>query len=198
MNIRPVLNNEISIQDFRDFYWLKEELLQFCRNEKLDTRGVKIEISSRIEKFLATGERQPSDNSSVKSSSDFDWNNQTLTLETIITDNYKNTQNVREFFIEQIGRKFKFNVQFMNWMKTAGGKTLKDAVGKWTEISLEKKLDTSTKKIEPQFEYNTYIRDFMTDNHSLSRQDAIDCWKIKKEMRGRIKYLKSDLDLIQK
>ncbi len=29
--MRPNLTKEISIKDFKDFYWLKEELQNFCR-----------------------------------------------------------------------------------------------------------------------------------------------------------------------
>nr|MDA3891554.1 DUF6434 domain-containing protein [Salinivirgaceae bacterium] len=56
------------------------------------------------------------------------WNTEKLTTETEITDNYKNTENVRALFKNQIGDKFKFNVKFMNWMKYAQGKNLGDAI----------------------------------------------------------------------
>lgn len=198
MEKRPALNKEISIKDFKDFYWYKEELLKFCREENLDKRGGKIELINRIEKYLITGERERYNNNSQKTSSNFDWNNEMLTLKSIITDSYKNTENVREFFIKQIGRKFKFNVKFMDWMKSAEGKTLKDAVKKWLEISSKIKIDKTPKKIAKQFEYNTYIRDFLKDNPTISRQTAIECWKIKKTIRGDNKYKKSDLELIEK
>ncbi len=48
MESRPNLNKEISVKDFKDFYWLKEELLAFSRTEGLKTTGGKIEISERI------------------------------------------------------------------------------------------------------------------------------------------------------
>ncbi|MGL5913858.1 MAG: DUF6434 domain-containing protein [Bacteroidales bacterium] len=58
-----------------------------------------------------------------KPHSNFDWNVERLTLETIITDNYKNPENVRAFLTTEIGKHFKFNVLFMNWMKQNNGKT---------------------------------------------------------------------------
>lgn len=48
MEYRPDLNKEISIADFQDFYWLKEELVKFCRVEGLKTTGGKIEISQEL------------------------------------------------------------------------------------------------------------------------------------------------------
>jgi hypothetical protein len=127
MNKRPKLNTQISIQDFNSFYWYKEELKDFCRSENLDKRGGKIELAKRIEKFLQTGERVPHQEIKSKTSR-FDWNTEKLTSGTEITDNYTNTENVRAFFKNQVGDNFKFNVKFMNWMKTAQGKTLGDAV----------------------------------------------------------------------
>jgi hypothetical protein len=192
MNNRPELNKKISIQDFRDFYWYKEELIDFCRSENLDKKGGKIEIANRIEKFLETGERDPHQKNSSKISR-FDWNTEKLNTETKITDNYRNTENVREFFKSQIGDKFKFNVKFMNWMKSAQNKTLGDAIEQWISITNEIRTDKSHKQIAPQFEYNTYIRDFMKDNPNKTLQDAISCWKIKKSKAGDNKYSRSDL-----
>lgn len=189
---RPKLNTKISIQDFKDFYWYKEELIDFCRSENLDKRGGKIELVNRIEKFLETGKREPS-LVTVSKTSRFDWNAEKLTIETEITDNYLNTENVREFFKNQIGDKFKFNVKFMNWMKLAQGRTLGDAIAQWISITNEMRTDKSHKQIAPQFEYNTYIRDFMKDNSDKTLQDAINCWKIKKSKPGDNKYSKTDL-----
>ncbi len=193
MSQRPELNTEISIEDFKDFYWYKEELIDFCRSENLDKGGGKIELAYRIEKFLQTGERIPYHEKKSETSR-FDWNTEKLTIETEITDNYKNTENVRAFFINQLGDKFKFNVKFMNWMKIAQGKTLGDAIEQWISITNEIRTDKTEKKIAPQFEYNTYIRDFMKDNPDKLLQDAINCWKVKKSKPGDNKYTKSDLE----
>ncbi len=147
MNKRAKLNAKIPIQDFKDSYWYKEELMHFCRSENLSTRGGKIELAERIEKFLQTGERESYRQEKKSKTSRFDWKTEKLTINTIITDSYRNTKNVREFFKSQIGDKFKFNVKFMDWMKTAEGKTLGDAVEQWISITNEmrrKKTDCST------------------------------------------------------
>lgn len=193
MNNKPELNKKISIQDFRDFYWYKEELIDFCRSENLDKRGGKIELANRIEKFLETGKREPYQ-TTVSKLSRFDWNTEKLTIKTEITDNYQNTENVRRFFKTYIGDKFKFNVKFMNWMKSAQGLTLGDAIEQWISITNEMRTDKSHKQIEPQFEYNSYIRDFVKDNPDRTLQDAISCWKIKKSKPGNNKYSQTDLN----
>jgi hypothetical protein len=67
----------------------------------------------------------------------FDWHSARLSLNTRITDDYRSTQNVRRFFKSQLGDDFRFTVEFMNWMKTNPGKTLKTAVREWRRRHLE-------------------------------------------------------------
>ena len=194
--IRPRLNKQISVKDFKEFYWLKEELVSFCRSEGLKSSGSKLQISKQITEYLRTGEKQNFSSSKAKYHSKFDWNNTTLSLETIITDNYKNTENVRTFFSAQIGKNFSFNVTFMKWFKINTGKTLEQAIVAWFEIQKEKKSSKGKAKIAPQFEYNKYFRDYFADNPNGSRRIAIQLWNLKKNQRGPNNYEKSDLGLL--
>ncbi len=197
MEKRPELNKNISIQDFKEFYWLKEELVAFCRQEQIKRSGSKIELTNRIEYYLKTG-REPIEHKTIKrATSNFDWKTATLDPATIITDNYKNTENVRRFFSSQIGKSFKFNVPFMNWMKSNVGKTLQEAVVVWHSQQQIKKARTQPKKIAPQFEYNRYLRDFLADNPDKDRALGIKLWKIKKSMRGDNVYQSTDLKLLK-
>ncbi len=82
-------------------------------------------------------------------------------------------------------------------MKSAQGKTLGNAVEQRILTTNEMRTDKSPKQIAPQFEYNTYIRDFLKDNPTLDRNKAIECWKIKKNQRGNNVYCKSDLALLK-
>ena len=52
---KPVLNKNVSLKDFKDFYWLKEELVAFCKSNEITTSGGKINLASRIEQFLTDG-----------------------------------------------------------------------------------------------------------------------------------------------
>ncbi len=196
MESKPKLDKNISIQDFKDFYWYREELVNFCRVEGLAKVGSKLELAERIIQYLKTGKKTVKSKGN-RPSSRFDWGNEKLSRDTIITDNYKNTENVRSFMVKEIGTQFRFNVKFMNWMKTAQDKTLGDAICRWQELNNEAKSNKSKKDIAPQFEYNTYIRDFMEDNPTIGREVAIACWKMRKAMRGNNKYRKSDLELLR-
>ncbi len=191
--MRPDLNSQITAEEFRDFYWLKEELVEFCKAEGLDRRGGKIELADRIAHFLETGGKVNS-RTPAKPKSDFDWGNAELTPKTVITDNYRNTENVRAFFKTTVGSKFRFTVKFMNWMKENVGATLEEAAVAWEHIQQQKKTEPQG-KIAPQFEFNQYLRDFAHDNPGASRELVIECWKKKRAARGGNVYERSDLKL---
>jgi len=198
MESRPKLNKKISLKDFQDFYWLKKELSEFCKAAGISTSGSKIELNQRISHFLKTGIKTTAlPKTSKPSTSKFDWSNEKLSLKTVITDNYKNTENVRTFFKKEIGNQFKFNVHFMNWMKANTGKTLQDAIAQYAIIKTAKKSNTIPKEIAPQFEYNRYIRDFLKDNPKLNRKVGIELWNIKKKIRGNNIYTKEDLNFLK-
>ena len=55
LNKRPNLNKDINLKDFKDFYWLKEELVTFCREIGINSSGGKIDIANKIEVYLRTG-----------------------------------------------------------------------------------------------------------------------------------------------
>lgn len=56
MSERPKLDKNLDGKTFREFYYLKEELVDFCRRYGLPTSGGKLEITERIAHFLDTGE----------------------------------------------------------------------------------------------------------------------------------------------
>ena len=159
--------------------------------------GGKIEITNRIIYFIETGKNlEKTKINTQKSKLNFNWNTEKLSCETIITDNYRNTENVRQFFTVEIGKHFKFNVLFIHWIKQNIGKTLKDAIEEWNRIYILKKDKNYKSEIGIQFEYNTYIRDFLANNPKMSIRDAKKYWLLKRETRGSMKYTKSDLELI--
>ncbi len=61
----------------------------------------------------------------------FDWHSGEIDLSTPIDRDYKNTQNVRRFFIENCGPGFKFDRDFMAYLKSGDAKTMAHAVDEW-------------------------------------------------------------------
>lgn len=189
MTQRPLLDKNLDSKTFRDFYYLKEELVDFCRQNSLPVSGGKLEITDRIAHFLDTGEVLSSSPVKKRSASVSD-----ISLDTAIETDFVCSEKHRAFFKEHIGDSFSFNVAFQKWLKSNAGRTYKEAIAAYYQILEEKK--TGKTKIDKQFEYNTYIRDFFADNQGKSLEDAIKCWKYKKQLQGHNRYERSDLAIL--
>ena len=171
---------------FRSYYYLKEELVAFCRQEGLQLTGGKIDLTNRIAHYIDIGEKL-----SVQTKSKVVSDIGVITEDTLIEDNFVCSEKHRAFFKQVIGNRFSFNVAFQRWLKVNTGKTYKEAIEAYYIILADKKKGKSV--IDKQFEYNTYIRDFFADNKGKSLDEAIKCWKYKKGVQGHNKYEKSDL-----
>ena len=189
MSQRPELNKELDAATFRSFYYLKQELANFCKENGLPTSGSKPELTDRIAYFLGTG-------NVLKFSAERKTavNIVTLTEDTVIEPNIVCSEKHRAFFCEKIGKSFSFNIPFQKWLKANAGKTYGDAIRAYYRI-LEEKKQTKT-EIGGQFEYNTYIRDFFAGNPGKSLHYAIVCWNYKKSLPGHHRYEESDLSAL--
>lgn len=193
MDSRPKLERNISIKDFKDFYWLKEELVSFSRTLGLSSQGEKLDIYNRIIKYLETGEKINPKllKKTYQLKALFP-----ITRNTVIGIEYRTYKEKKEFFKNIIGNKFHFTVNLLNLFKNnIGEKTYDDLVIEWYKEQEIKKDQNYKKEIAPQFEYNTYIRNFFRNNPGKSRNEATKCWNLKKVLRGNNVYEDSDLDL---
>ena len=112
-----------------------------------------------------------------------------MSLETVIVEGHRCSQNVRHFFKEHIPN-FHFSTYIQNYFKENIGKTYQDVIHAWHEEQQRLKDPSYTKKIAPQFEYNQFTRDFFADpaNKGKTKNDAITAWKITKSKPGDNKY----------
>lgn len=186
MNERPALDRNLDSKTFRDFYYLKEELVSFCRENGLPVSGGKIEITDRIAYFLDTGKVLSVPMAAKKAAAIAN-----ISEDTQIEANFVCSERHRAFFREHIGKGFSFNVAFQKWLKNNTGKTYKEAISAYYQILEDKKKGKT--EIDKQFEYNTYIRDFFADNAGKSLEEAIKCWKYKKQLQGHNRYERTDL-----
>ncbi|RED11034.1 DUF6434 domain-containing protein [Pontivivens insulae] len=193
---RPEIATITSGAELKRWYWLKEELVLHARALSLATAGGKFELLDRIAHFLDTGERLKA--ARRKARSDFDWHGATLSDETVITDSYRNSQNVRRYFKSRCGDSFKFNTAFMAWMKDNAGKTLADAVIEYERLQVEARAPQFESRIADHNQFNQYTRDFLADNSHLGMPEVRKFWALKRALPsedGRHVYEPSDLDL---
>jgi hypothetical protein len=61
----------------------------------------------------------------------FDWHASTITRATALDKNFRKTQNVRRFLIEQCGDAFKFDRPFMAWIADTRPASMGDVADEW-------------------------------------------------------------------
>lgn len=184
MSERPKLHKNLDPLLFERYYYLKEELIAFCKKEKLQSTGSKEELNKIIVHYLKTKEK-------LIIQKEKRVQCDVLDLDTMIPLNMSYSEINREFFKQYLGDQFRFTVPFQRWLKANAGKTFQDAINAYPNLLRDKVIDK-------QFEYNTYIRDFFQDNADKSLKDAITCWNYKKSIGGHNRYEKEDLLVLSK
>jgi Domain of unknown function (DUF6434) len=61
----------------------------------------------------------------------FDWHGAVIENASVVDLTYRNTQNVRRFFINACGPSFKFDRDFMTYLKDGRPKTMGEAASEW-------------------------------------------------------------------
>lgn len=190
---RPALARIRSASEFRRWYWLKEELVAFARKKGIPTAGRKPELEDRLAHWLDTGNVPETPTKTI--TSDFDWKREPLKLSTVITDSYRNNQNVRAFMKKHASPKFAFSNEFMEWMRANCGKTLKDAVAFWKELDRKKREDGYRECSLPQNQYAAFSRALAQAKPGIRATDIRRIWAIKRRGPGPHRYRPGDEDL---
>ncbi|MBL7993683.1 MAG: hypothetical protein JNN25_19755 [Candidatus Kapabacteria bacterium] len=86
-------------KELKQWYWLKQELVAFAKHLGISAAGSKFEILERLANALDNIPAEPQ-TLATKSTpqSRFNWATEALTTSTVITDSYKNSQNVPGVF----------------------------------------------------------------------------------------------------
>ena len=143
-NTRPQLTKDLKSAEFKEYYFLKEELKDFCKKEGLKVSGSKNQLEERIIYYLDTGKSL--DNSrSIENKNNYSKSNsnkattyEEITLDSILGENFKCSEDKREFFEKEIGKGFKFKVKFQKWLKVNPDKTYQDAINAYYELQNSK------------------------------------------------------------
>lgn len=198
VSTRPKIESISSGPELRKWYWRKDELADHARALGVSPSGAKFDILDRIAHFLDTGKKLRPKTAGPKPKSAFDWHKAPLSPATVITDSYKNTQNVRRFFKAECEESFKFNTAFMEWMKGNAGKTLADACAAYREMKAQASKPGFESEIKRHNQFNQYTRDFLKDNPEMNMDDVRRYWALKIQLPsedGRHGYHPSDLTI---
>ena len=179
---RQPLTKNLAVQDFLDFYWLKNEMSRFLKFLNLSASGSMADLKKRIVNYLRTGiiptVKKGKKIPQIRLKGPF-------SLKTIIPPNMILSDEIREFFISQCGPRFRYKIDIIKYIRENPGKSFGDVAAQWERVlSEERERKKIKKKIAPSCEYNRYIRDFMAQTSKKSLKEAIICWKYKKAQRG--------------
>jgi SAP domain-containing new25/Domain of unknown function (DUF6434) len=172
---RPELNAHLSANEFAHWYWLKEELLQFCRAERLPVTGSKPQLSERIAAHLA-GQSAPTKQAPRRAGA----MPTSFALDTVIGPGWRCGPALGAFMRVHCGNGFRFNAAVRNFIHTHSGQHLADAVACYQRSVAR---GAPVPQIIPQNEYNQHTRDFFAQNPGATRQQAIAAWQAKRALR---------------
>ncbi|OEJ99740.1 DUF6434 domain-containing protein [Roseivirga misakiensis] len=193
---RPDFTQINSGQEFNNWYWTKEEMVDICKMSHLPSNGSKFILRDRIMYALDHEGQVKNEEKKIRPNSTFNWAKAELSLATKITDNVSFGPNFRSFMSSQVDKKFSCHSDFMNWVKENVGATLQDAVLKWEELEERKKDPNFKRDIATNNMYCQYIRDFSAANPNAKFVDAKACWNKKRRMpmkNGFVRFEESDI-----
>lgn len=176
-----------SLDDLKNYYWMKSALMKFCKNHHLPTQGAKSDLIERIGVYLSTGTRMGF--KSIKKQGERDSSNR-ITKNTLVK-NYNNDSETRKFFVEHLGEKFKFNSylrQFTDPDNIQPNITYGDLVNGWISFENNRKNSSKSHIIPPQFEYNQFIKDYFSDEKGATLKMAISAWESLVSTKGPRTY----------
>ena len=161
-------------------YKTKEELKEECRTLGLPVSGSKEDLIKRL--TAGNVEVKTRVKGNIPS---------VIADDTLIEENIVCSQKHREYFESKLGKSFSFKVSFQKWLKENNGKTYLDAVNAYKDVIKVKQT------IDPQFEYNAYIKAFFSNNKGYTLSDAIKCWNYKKTKVLHPVFDISDLEVLK-
>jgi hypothetical protein len=168
---RPQLTVSLPPSKFRAWYWLKAELIAFCRSQRLRTSGSKQEIAARIEAHLG-GKPAPAPGRKRSANAAMPTH---FELRTVVGEGWRCSQELRRFFEHHCGAGFLFNGGLRDFIRTGAGRTLAEAIAHY-----ERSVAAGSTEIGEQFEYNRHTREFFAKNPAATREQAIAAWWAKR------------------
>jgi hypothetical protein len=165
--MRPKLSPRLPEDGFLKHYWLKRELIDFCRAHGLRSSGTKDQLTRRIADHLAGRPISPTPQKSRIE----DPLPGELTLHTKIGRGWRFSAELRAFFVCHCGSRFRFNEAVRSFIAEGNGKTLGQAIEVYRAS-----LKSAPKPIGAQFQYNRHMRQYKLDHPGSTRAQAIEAW----------------------
>ncbi|MEM1093609.1 MAG: SAP domain-containing protein [Bacteroidota bacterium] len=172
-SLRPDLTAHLTADEFRAWYWLKSELVAFCRAEGLPTSGLKAELRDRITAYLA-GEAPPAPKQRTRRAGTMP---DTFALETVVGEGWRCSPKLGAFYRSVCGSGFRFNAAMRDFVHNSAGRTLAEGIGVYEASKNQKR------PIAASLEYNQHMRRYFAAHPDATREEAIAAWWAKRGQR---------------
>jgi SAP domain-containing new25/Domain of unknown function (DUF6434) len=166
--MRPSLDRRLSAESFAQWYWLKEELVVFCRDSGITTSGSKPELTQRVIAFLNGASLPPSIKIRRRGNMP-----DVFSLSTVIGKGWRCNPALGQFFRSHCGNGFRFNAAMRNFIHSEVGRTLEEAMHCYRASVSPSALK---QEIIAQNEYNRHTREFFRQNPGASREEVLAAW----------------------
>ena len=170
---RPPLSPSLDAAEFRRWYWLKQELVDFAKQEGLVTTGDKPTLAKRIALFLNGAEPQAASTTMKTVRQTISTRlPEPLTSQTVLGPKQASSQQLRTFFTEAIGLRFSYDIHMRTFLASNATKTLGEAVAHWHATRNTAKPETL-----PQLELVRFTKAW---HHAHPEDTQVECraaWK---------------------
>ncbi|MCC2252734.1 SAP domain-containing protein [Virgibacillus sp. AGTR] len=196
-------NRNMSVKEFSQHYWYKEELKRICIDCKIPSHGTKAELESKIKNYLSG--KKVGDNRQKVSNIRKGVRSTKITVATkLIPEGFKFNQTAREFFANYYNvPKFKFTKEMASALREAERQgDLNMTVGDLIKIYEKGKNGEENHSIispeEKTYQWNNFVRDFNKDTRTQCMKNkmkiAAFLWNYVKTNPGPKEYNEDLLD----
>lgn len=169
---RPRLDAALTEKEFSAWYWLKEELVEFCRAHGVSPSGSKREIEARIVDFLAGRrvDKSLQQKARVTGERPRGVMPREFRMEMLIGPGWRCGPALGAYLRGELGNGFRFNAAVREFIHTGKGKRLGDVADCWRGSQGE------TRAIPEQLEYNRHFRAYFQEHPGATREEAVAAW----------------------
>jgi SAP domain-containing new25/Domain of unknown function (DUF6434) len=175
---RPPLAPSLDAAEFRRWYWLKQELVDFAKQEGLSTTGDKPNLANRIALFLGGAEPQAaSANTKIVRQTISTRLPEPLTSQTVLGPKQASSQQLRTFFTDAIGPRFSYDIHMRTFLASDETKSLGEAVAHWYATRQTAKPETL-----PQLELVRFTKAWHRAHPEGTQVECRTAWKLYKSL----------------
>ena len=165
---RPTLMPDLGADTFAAWYWLKQELQAFCRQQGWPASGSKAELMQRVHAGLAGRVLPAPVSPRVRVAATLPA---VLTPDTRVAPGWRLNLALRAFFVQHLGPGFRFNQALRDFFHDPQDRTLGEALSLWRAAQQEPPA-----AIERQFQFNQYVRDYFAQHPGATRAQMLQAW----------------------